>query len=265
VAASITTTLLLNGAVLGLAALVLWQVSIALRDVSFVDSWWPAGMAVAALLTLARLKGGPHGLLLTLICTIWAARLGAYLFRRWRRQGPDQRYTSMIKDAQERRGWSFARASLLLVFLLQAPLQLLVSLPVQLGQIGDVSPLGPLALCGGALALFGLAFEALADGQLAAFKADPANRGLVMDRGLWRYSRHPNFFGEALVWWGLYGVAAETPAGAFSLPGPLLITFLLTRGSGAPTVEKSMAAKGEAYRRYVERTSGFIPLPPKRS
>ena len=219
-AATIATTLLTNAAFLSVSALILWRVSVAIKDVSFVDSWWPAGMALTAVLTLFRLNGqGPHGLILTLICVLWGARLGIYLFGRWRRHGADKRYTEMFDDAQKRRGWSFAKSSLLLVFLLQAPLQLLVALPVQLGQIDGGAPLGNLARAGAVLALFGIVFEALADSQLAAFKADPDNKGKVMDKGLWRYSRHPNFFGEACVWWGLYAVAAETTAGLFALPG----------------------------------------------
>ena len=260
----VLSLLLLNAAFLLICALALWGLSLRLRDVSFIDSWWPLGMVVLALLSWWRTGGsGPHALALVGICTLWGVRLGAYLYWRWRRQGADPRYTSMIEDAQGKRGWSFALSSLILVFGPQAPLQLMVALPVQLGQVGSTFALGGVAWSGLILALFGVAFEATGDFQLARFKADPANKGRVMDLGLWRYTRHPNYFGEACVWWGLYLIAIETPLGAWSLPGPVIITLLLTKGSGAPTVEGRMRGRGTAYVDYIQRTSGFFPWPPK--
>ena len=265
---SVWSLLALNAAVLAVAYSVLWALSLRLRDVSFIDAWWPTGMALLAWTSIgAQLASGgavgPHGWILAAITTAWAVRLGGHLFKRWRQHGRERRYEEMMDDAQSRRGWSYALASLVIIFAPQAPLQLIVALPAQLGQLGSVQPLGLLALFGAALAVFGLVFEAIGDAQLARFKADPANKGKVLDTGLWRYTRHPNYFGDACLWWGLYLVAFETPLGPWSIFGPILITLLLTKGSGAPTVEKGMEERRPEYADYIRRTSGFIPLPPK--
>lgn len=258
------TLLLVNAAVSALAFVALWLIGLRLKDVSFVDAWWGVGMALISWTTLIQVGVTPHGALLTGLCTLWAARLGGYLFWRWRKQGPDRRYTTMMHHAETVRGWSFAKASGLIVFALQYLMQFVVALPVQLGQPIS-SPLGGLAIAGGALALIGIAFESLGDWQLVRFKADPANAGKVLDTGLWRYTRHPNYFGDACVWWGLYLVAAETGLGAWSLPGPILITVLLTKWSGVPTVEGRMRRKRPDYEAYVARTSGFVPWFPKKA
>jgi len=156
---------------------------------------------------------------------------------------------------------SFALASLLYVFALQFVLQFIVSLPAQIGQWGQTS-VGAVGIAGAALAAFGIAFESLADWQLTRFKSDPANAGRVMDRGLWRYSRHPNHFGDACVWWGLYLVAAESPYGFWTFPAPMLMTYLLTSWSGAPTVEGRMRRR-PGYAAYVARTPRLVPWFPK--
>jgi steroid 5-alpha reductase family enzyme len=256
--------LAVNAALLATAILVLWLVNLKTRDPSFIDSWWPLGMVLAAVVTLAMTGADPRRWLIVGLCALWGLRLGGYLFWRWRRQGPDRRYAEMMAAAEAERGWSYGLASLLFVFALQAPLQFIVSLPAQLGELAPPQPLGALAATGAALALVGIGFEALGDAQLARFKADPANRGKVLDTGLWRYTRHPNYFGDACLWWGVYLIAAETGFGAWSLPGPLLLTFLLTRFSGAPTVEGHMGAR-PGYAEYVRRTSSFVPWPPKRT
>lgn len=247
--------------------LVLWGVSIAIRDPSFIDSWWALGVIVLAWSSYLQPDvPTPHGLLLASLASVWGLRLGVYLFWRWRKHGRDRRYERMFANAQRKRGWSFATTSLLFVFAPQMLLQLIVALPVQISQVGDnPHAFGPLALAGAALACFGILYEAVADAQLARFKADGANAGKVMQRGLWRYSRHPNYFGDLCTWWGLYAIACETPYGAWSLPGPLLLTFLLTRVSGAPTTEPHLQKTRPDYEAYKQRTSSFIPLPPKRS
>jgi len=258
--------LLINAMIIALATIVLWRVAVRIGDVSFIDAWWPSGMVLVAAASYLQTGGsGPHALLLTTFCALWGVRLALYLYFRWRRNGPDRRYTEMLDNARTERGWGFAKASLLLVFAIQAPLQWIVCLPVQLGQIAPTIHLGVAAWVGTAAALFGIGFEAVGDWQLAQFKADPENRGKVMDRGLWRYTRHPNYFGEACLWWGLYLIAAETGVGAWSLPGPLLITVLLVKGSGVPTVEGHMRANRPGYEDYVRRTSSFVPWFPKRS
>jgi steroid 5-alpha reductase family enzyme len=130
--------------------------------------------------------------------------------------------------------------------------------------MGGTAPLGPIALAGGALAVVGILFESIGDFQLVAFKANPANAGKVLQSGLWRYTRHPNYFGDACVWWGLWLIAAEARVGLWSMPGPILITVLLTKWSGVPTVEGSMRRRRPDYEAYVKRTSGFFPMPPKK-
>ena len=261
-----TQILVVNAVVIGACFLVLWLVSIALKDPSFVDSWWAIGMVVIAWTSFIVTGGrGPHAIALTVLCTVWGLRLGLHLLWRWLKHGPDPRYVVMIGKAKSERGWSFAKASLMMVFAMQAPLQFVVCLPVQLGQCVATTALGPLAWTGIALAVVGIIFESVGDFQLTRFKADPANQDRVLDTGLWRYTRHPNYFGDACVWWGLYLVAAETGwLGAASVVGPLLITFLLTKLSGVPTVEGRMRRRRPDYEAYIRRTSGFIPLPPRR-
>jgi steroid 5-alpha reductase family enzyme len=262
---SIAHLLLQNLAVTVVCFLILWRVGVAVKDASIVDAYWALGMVILAWASFLG-SGGPtpRRLLLTGICTAWGLRLGGYLFWRWRQHGADPRYTAMMVDAERERGWGFAKASLLLVFALQAPLQFLVCLPVQLGQVhAEPRSLGPLALAGATLSLIGLVFESVGDWQLARFKADPANRGRVMDRGLWRYTRHPNYFGDACMWWGLWLIAAETGPGLWALPGPLFLTFTLVRWSGVPMLEGRLTQTRPGYADYVRRTSGFLPWPPK--
>ena len=255
-----------NAAIVAAFFLVCWMINVRIKDPSFIDSLWALGMVVVAISSFVMTGGrGPHATLLTLLCSVWGLRLGLYLLWRWRKNGPDRRYVTMMGKAQAERGWSFAKSTLLLVFALQAPLQFIVCLPVQLGQLTATSTLGPLALAGAVLAVIGIFFETVGDWQLTRFKANPANEGKVLDSGLWRYTRHPNYFGDACVWWGLYLIAADTGlVGALSIPGPILIIILLTRWSGVPTVEGRMRRKRPDYEAYVARTSGFIPMPPKK-
>jgi steroid 5-alpha reductase family enzyme len=258
--------LLLQNAVIAAASfLIMWRIAVALKDVTFVDAYWALGMVIIAAATfLATPAVNARKLVLLGLCLLWGARLGGYLIWRWQSQGPDRRYLTMMSKAQTDRGWGFAKASLLLVFVTQAPLQFIVCLPIQLGQI-DAEPaaFGPLAWIGVALAIAGIAFETVGDWQLARFRADPENRGKVMQTGLWRYTRHPNYFGDACTWWGLYLIGAETATGIWALPGPVLLTFLLTKWSGVPTVERRLRKNRPGYEDYVQRTSGFIPWPPK--
>jgi steroid 5-alpha reductase family enzyme len=262
---AILLLLLENLGVTAVCFLILWRIAVALKDVSFVDSYWGLGMVVLAWASFLQTGSAtPRKLALVGLCTAWGLRLGGYLLWRWRSHGPDRRYVTMLGQAQSERGWGFAKASLLLVFALQAPLQFIVCLPVQLGQVGaGPGALTPLGWSGLSLGLIGLVFETVGDWQLSRFKADPANQGRVMDKGLWRYTRHPNYFGDACVWWGLYLVAAESLPGLMALPGPILLTFTLIRWSGVPTVEGRLRRTRPGYEDYVRRTSGFVPWPPK--
>ena len=263
---AVAGVLAINAVVLVVLFLVLWRVAVAIKDVTFIDSVWPTGMVALAISTFALTPGVTSRKLLLLgLCAAWGLRLGGYLLWRWRKQGPDRRYIRMMEKAERDKGWGFAKTALLSVFATQAPMLFVVCLPVQLGQISpDPADLGPVAWIGAALAAIGLAFESTADFQLVRFRADPGNGGKVLSSGLWRYTRHPNYFGDACVWWGLYLIAAETGIGVWALPGPLLLTWTLMKWSGAPTLEYRLRKTRPDYVRYIETTSGFVPLPPRR-
>ena len=255
----------LNLALIVAVMLGLWLVALKLKDVSFIDAVWPLGMLLLALATLPRAEGDParKGLLVGL-CAVWALRLGWHLFRRWRASGADGRYVQIVEDQEKSHGWSFGKTALLFVFLPQAVLAWLTSLPVQMGQVAAQPGLGVMAGLGAVLAVVGIVFESVGDAQLAAFKRDPANKGKVLDTGLWRYTRHPNYFGDACVWWGLWLIAAETGVGLWSIAGPIFLTFTLTRWSGIGITEKAINKSRPGYADYVKRTSAFVPWWPSR-
>lgn len=260
------TILGVNAAASASAMGLLWLICLKLRDVTVVDSWWSLGMLLLATTTFLQLGDPtPRRWLLLALCALWAVRLGGYLFWRWRDHGPDRRYQSMLGKVEAQKGWGFAKASLLLVFLTQAPLQFIVALPVQLGQVQPEPALGVVAYAGAALAVFGVIFESIGDWQLTRFRKNPDSKGKVLNTGLWRYTRHPNYFGDACVWWGLYLIAAETPLGLWALPGPVLLTWTLMKWSGAPTLEHRLKKTRPEYADYIARTSGFVPWPPKKA
>jgi len=250
---------------LAVGALALWGVSLARKDASIADPFWaPAFLLIAVVSLLAH---GPEGLGSTdplsrahivLACVaMWAVRLGRHLLRRNLGHGEDPRYAAMRAGHGARFWW----VSLFTVFLLQAGLAWGVSLPVQ-AAIAAPAPLGPLDAIAAAMFLFGFGCEAMADVQLVRFRADPASRGKVLDTGLWRYSRHPNYFGNAVMWWGLglFGVAV----GAWpALVGPLVMTVLLLKVSGVALLERDIGQRRPDYARYIRRTSAFVPWFPK--
>jgi steroid 5-alpha reductase family enzyme len=247
--------------VTALAMFALWLVSLALKDASIVDVFWGPGFALIGI-TAWNLGEGGHpdrAALSTLLVAIWGLRLGTYLLWRNWGSGEDPRYQAM------RRFWGdrFGRVSLFTVFGLQAALMWFVSLPVQIVHVSGQSGLGLLDGLGVALFATGLLFESVGDFQLARFRADPASRGKVMDLGLWRYTRHPNYFGDSLAWWGLFTIALATPLGPFTLLSPALMTFLLLRISGVALLERSIAKRRPDYVDYARRTSAFIPMPPR--
>ena len=159
------------------------------------------------------------------------------------------------------RGKQFPLISLFTIFWFQAFLLWVISLPI-LGSIASQAPLGFFDILGMVVFLIGLTIESIADNQLALFRAVPANKGHVLDTGLWRYSRHPNYFGEAVLWWGLYLIAVSAAA-YWAIVGPILITFLLLRFSGVPMLEEGLSASRPGYSEYIKRTSSFLPWPPK--
>jgi steroid 5-alpha reductase family enzyme len=261
----------LNLALLMALMLVLWRVAVHINDVSFIDAVWALGMVALAWISVGQAGGfgrlSVHGLVIVTLTSLWGLRLGIHLFRRWRRLGRDPRYDRILGGAMERNKWSFGVASLLIVFLLQGPLLWFVSLPAQVGilqggvdLIAHYAPLWTLSWVGIALALFGVAFESIGDAQLERFRADPANKGQVMDKGLWRYTRHPNYFGDACAWWGIWLVAvAGGGYGLWTILSPILLTWMLMKWSGAPILEKSLGKSKPGYADYIQRTSGFVP------
>lgn len=261
----IAAVLAINFALCLAGFFLLWLAACAIRDPSFIDSVWALGMGGLALATYLQVDGAqPRKLLLLVLGGAWALRLGLHLLLRWRAHGADRRYVRMMANAKAERGWDFPEASLKLVFALQAPLMWTVALPVQLGQMSTTpAAIGLLGWTGAGLAALGILFETVGDAQITRFKADPTNAGKVMDRGLWRYTRHPNYFGDILTWVGLYLIAAETPLGLWALPGPVLLIFLLTRFSGGITYERRLTKSRPGYDDYQRRTSPLIPWPPK--
>lgn len=259
--------LLINAAVLALAMLVLWRIAVRIGDVSFIDAVWGGGMGGLALVSWLHVAGGAgaRASLIAAMTAIWAARLAWHLYTRWRGHGEDPRYARILGKAKAK--GKFAFAALKYVFAPQAVLLFITCLPAQLGILASPAPapLGTLALVGAGLWLVGMMFETVGDWQLTRFRADPANKGQVLATGLWRYTRHPNYFGDTCVWWGIWLAAAD--AGLWvalaSVIGPLFLTFTLTKWSGKPLLEKGMAERRPGYADYVRRTSGFIPWPPR--
>ncbi len=244
----------------------LWGIAQMTRDPSFVDAFWAFGITLMALSSFVLADGwAPRQLVITALVAVWGLRLGVHLFLRWRREGADPRYEGLLASAREQRSWPYWKTTALFVFTPQALLLWITALPAQLGQVSGSAGFGLLAMIGMALAVFGIVYETLADAQLAAFRRDPSTKGTVMDKGLWAWSRHPNYFGEAVTWWGIWLIAAETTPGLFAVIGPVFLTFTLMRWSGAPMLEKGLRKRRPGYADYVARTSGFIPWPPKRS
>ena len=253
--------LLVNAGVIAGLMLGLWLVSLALRDASIVDIFWGAGFVVVAWTTRLVADGSDaRGWLLVALTTVWGVRLAGYLAWRNLGKGEDFRYQAM----RRRHGSRFPLVSLYLVFGLQGVLMWVVSLPVQVGQV-PASPDGLIWLdfVGIAFWAIGIFFETVGDLQLARFKKDPAAKGKVMDRGLWRYTRHPNYFGDFMVWWGLFLVALATGDAWWTVIGPIVMSVLLIRVSGAALLEKSLKKRRAGYDEYVRRTSAFFPRPPR--
>ncbi len=239
-----------------------WALSLVKRNASIVDIVWGAGFVLVALVVRAAHDGGneQRRSLLVAMTTMWGVRLALHLSRRNAGHPEDFRYAAMRRKHGER----FGLVSLYTVFALQGALMWVVSLPVQLGQIDATPDIGALAYAGLAAWIVGFFFETIGDAQLIKFRADPANAGKVLDSGLWRYTRHPNYFGDACVWWGIGLVAAETSHGRYGLIGPVVMTVLLRRVSGVTLLEKSLVKRRPGYADYVARTSPFLPRPPKK-
>lgn len=225
---------------------------------SVIDVIWGPGFVVVAWVSLLVTSGHGSQLqrwLLVAMVTVWGLRLGGYLLRRNHGLPEDPRYVELLADAGP-------AAIVRKVQLPQGLVMWWVSLPVQVGMVIG-QPLWPLLIAGVLLWMVGLGFESIGDAQLAGFKSDPANNGRVMDRGLWRYTRHPNYFGDACVWWGIWLTTAGHWLGWASITSPLVMTYLLVAKTGKALTERRLQSSKPGYADYVRRTSGFFPLPPR--
>ncbi len=258
---SIPQLLALNLGLVATLMVLVWIVSLRLNDVSIVDIVWGASGALLAFSSFLLSDGAmPRKLLITGMTVIWGCRLALHIGLRKRGKGEDFRYAAMRDRAPK----TFPMMSLVTVFIFQAILIWAISLPAQVAQVHPTPQgLTPLDYLGLGLWAVGFAFEGISDRQLKAFLGNPAESGGVMDRGLWRYSRHPNYFGDSLVWWGIFLVAAATPWGWLTVVSPLLMTYFLMKVSGVPMLEEALAKRRPGYREYMERTSSFFPWPPR--
>ncbi|WP_404385197.1 DUF1295 domain-containing protein [Knoellia locipacati] len=242
--------------VMGVTALIAKR----LGKVSVVDiAWGLVFVAIAWVCTLG--SGGPRPLLLAVLVTVWGVRLAWHIRRRALGAGEDPRYEKLLSAAPPERRFAYAVRR---VFLVQGLAAYLVSMPLQVAAAADAKPLGWVAALGVLVFVVGVGFEAIGDAQLARFKADPANKGRIMDRGLWAWTRHPNYFGDSAVWWGLWIIAAEVWPAVLTIFSPVIMTYFLAFATGARLLESEMA-KRPGYPEYMQRTSMFFPLPPKRS
>lgn len=249
------------GAAVFVVASIFWLFSLLRRDAGVADIAW--GFLFVAIAWTSYLTGGQSApmLLAALLTSVWGLRLAFHIGRRNLSEGEeDRRYTRM----RNKRPGIFWIWSYPMVFLLQGLLALLVAMPLYSLGFADRDSIGVLSWLGVALFVVGLAFEAIGDRQLTVFRNNPSSRGQVMDRGLWRYTRHPNYFGDATVWWGLWLVAVGSGAAWWTFFGPLLMSYLILRVSGVKMLEADMAERRPAYREYMERTSAFFPLPPRK-
>ena len=241
---------------------VTFGVALRLGRHSVVDVAWGIGFAAVAatsyLLSAGEGDQVRRGLVLALT-VVWGLRLAGHIALRSRGHGEDPRYNALLSRAP---GGRIAYA-LRKVYLTQAAVMWFVSLPLQVAMF-QADDLGLLAWAGVALWGLGLFFETVGDHQLQRFRDDPANRGKVLDTGLWRWTRHPNYFGDACVWWGLSLIAFDAWPGVLTVLSPVVMTWLLAKGTGKPLLEKGMASTRPGYAEYVRRTSGFVPLPPRR-
>lgn len=241
---------------------ILWVVSVIIKNVSIVDLFWGLGFVVAALFYFLITYGsGPRKIILLILVAIWGLRLSIYLALRNIGKGEDFRYREFRKKYGEKRYWWI---SFFQTFLMQGVLMWLISAPLLGAQyIGINNSLNFLDYIGLFFWIIGFAFEAGGDYQLSVFKANPLNKGKVMNRGFWRYTRHPNYFGDSSIWWG-YGFMCLAAGGNFLVLGSILMTVLIIKVSGVPLLEKSLKEQKPEYKEYIEKTSAFLPWFPKK-
>lgn len=259
---SFLETYAIGGVVVLAMMAVLWLVSLALRNSSIVDIFWGPGFALVAWVYYALTPDGygPRKLLVVALVTIWALRLGLHILKRNWGKAEDFRYQVWRKEAGSAWWWR----SFFKVFAIQGVLLWIISIPLLAAQ-RSVTPASLTWLDGLAVVVWaiGFYFEAMGDWQLTRFKAEPANKGKLFTGGVWRYTRHPNYFGDAAQWWGFFLLAAAA-GGWWTVYSPLLMTGLLLKVSGVALLEKTLTKTKPGYEEYVATTSSFIPMPPKR-
>jgi steroid 5-alpha reductase family enzyme len=239
-----------------------WLISLKYRNVTVVDSLWGLGFVLIAWITMILSDGFlVRKTLIAVLVTFWGLRLSFYLsWRNWGK-GEDPRYGLWRAES----GDKFWIVSLFKVFILQALFMWCISLAPQIGQASQAPQyLTWFDAVGVIVWTAGFLFESIGDWQLARFKSIPENKGKVMDRGLWAYSRHPNYFGEFLVWWGLFLVTVATPGSWWTIFSPIIVTAVLLKITGIPLTEKVITATRPGYSEYVRRTNAFIPWVPQR-
>lgn len=244
------------GAVVVLLALV-FAISVRRDRHDLIDVFWGLGFAVVSAVSL--LMAAEPQVLIAVLTMVWGLRLAVHIGIRNHGKPEDPRYVAIRKRAKGNPNLHLAKV----VYLTQGLILVFVSLPVQVAQYIPAAPAW-LLVVGIAVWLVGFVFETVGDWQLSRFKADPSNKGRVMATGLWRYTRHPNYFGDAAVWWGIFLLACANWAGILTVLSPVVMTWLLAKGSGKPLTERHMRKSRPDYADYVERTSGFFPLPPRK-
>jgi steroid 5-alpha reductase family enzyme len=244
--------------VVALLALGFWIFSLIRDDVSIVDSLWSIMFLVllAAYLVFTE-QVGPRKWLLLALVSVWAVRLSAYISLRNHGKPEDHRYQAIRKNNEP----NFGLKSLYIVFGLQAALAGIIAIPL-LTAVSGMQTLGVLDMLGVLLWITGMFFEVVGDAQLARFRAEPSSDGAVLDHGLWRYTRHPNYFGEFTLWWGYYCFAVAA-GGWWTIFAPLLMSVLLLRVSGVTLLESDIGDRRPGYAHYVNRTNAFFPGPPR--
>ncbi len=244
----------------GSMMLITWLISIPIRDVSIVDIGWGMGFVLIAWVAFAMSPRTPRCWLVAVLTTVWGLRLSGYLAARNLGRGEDYRYAAM----RERHGRRFTFVSLFTVFLLQGVVMLVVSLPIQTAHVFEAETgLGLWAYLGCVTWFIGFLFEAGGDWQLSRFKADLQNKGKVLDSGFWRYTRHPNYFGDFMIWWGLWLISIGSGQAWWSAIGPAIMSVFLMKVSGVTLLEKNLKKK-PGYADYVRRTNAFFPWIPRR-
>jgi steroid 5-alpha reductase family enzyme len=252
------SALLWSGAALLVVAIVFWVFSLVKDDVSIVDSLWSLMFLLAALVyVLLAENNGPREILVPILTGLWALRLSAYIT--WRNHGKPEDYR--YQEIRRNNDPGFRIKSLYIVFILQAFLAWVICLPL-LAAISSPSMPGLLDYMGIAMWATGMCFEVVGDLQLSRFRSEPSNHGKVLDTGLWKFSRHPNYFGNFLIWWGFYLIALSA-GGWWTIVSPLLMTFLLLKVSGVALLEKDITGRRPEYLDYINRTNAFFPGPPK--